>query len=200
VGVVDALEEGNKNSGVGVSENYIDAMVQGGVEWRFTGVYGEPRWEHKQKTWEMLCSLHTSVARPWVVAGDFNEILYNEEKEGGRPRTQRQLQAFHDALNTCQLSDMGYEGDMFTWQRGRVRERLDRAVANAEWRQMFPNARVVNCEMLKSDHRPVSIDTEGMEGLNMRDGPRRFEVRWLKEETVEEIIKNRMGESSNTRG
>ena len=37
---------------------------------------------------------------------------------------------FHDALSDCDLADMGYEGDRFTWQRGRVRERRDRGVAN----------------------------------------------------------------------
>jgi hypothetical protein len=59
---------------------------------------------------------------------NFNEILYHYEKEGGRAR---QLQAFHDALDDCALVDMGFTGDMFTWQRGKIRERLDRGVANA---------------------------------------------------------------------
>ena len=65
-----------------------------------------------------------------LLMGDFNEILYNSEKEGGRPRTQRQLEAFHDVLAECELNDMRFTGDMYTWQRGQIRERLDRAVAN----------------------------------------------------------------------
>jgi hypothetical protein len=59
---------------------------------------------------------------------NFNEILYHYEKEGGRAR---QLQAFHDALDDCALVDMGFTGDMFTWQRGKIREQLDRSIANA---------------------------------------------------------------------
>jgi hypothetical protein len=54
--------------------------------------------------------------------GDFNEILYNSEKKGGRPRSQRQLQAFHDVLSECELNDMGFTGDIYTWQRGNQRE------------------------------------------------------------------------------
>lgn len=92
------------------------------------------------------------MSLPWIVLGDFNEILYNFEKEGGRPRSQSQLQAFHDALSECGLSDMGYEGDMFTWQRGKIRERLDRGVTNVAWNSVHPNAKLTNCEMRKSDH------------------------------------------------
>ena len=58
----------------------------------------------------MIRSLRGTMTMPWLVLGDFNEILYNHEKDGGRPRTQRQLQAFHDALSACQLSDLGLKG------------------------------------------------------------------------------------------
>jgi len=55
---------------------------------------------------------------------------------------------------------------------------------------MFPGAGLVNGEMRKSDHRPLIVDTEAPAALNsdvvLR--PRRFEVRWLKEETVQEIV------------
>jgi hypothetical protein len=78
--------------------------------------------------------------KAWMVLGDFNEILYHYEKEGRRPRAQRYLQAFSDALGDCNLSDMGFNGDMFTWQRGKIRERLDQGVSNAMWNELFLNA------------------------------------------------------------
>jgi len=43
--------------------------------------------------------------------------------------------------------------------------------------------------MVKSDHRPIIVNTSGVIGqFPRREGPRRFEARWLKEETVEEIV------------
>jgi hypothetical protein len=54
-----------------------------------------------------------------------------------------------------ELVDIRYVGDIFTWQRGRIRERLDQGVANAQWNIMFPNAKLVKAETLKSDHRPT---------------------------------------------
>lgn len=86
---------------VEVTPNYIDVIIQDGVEWRLTGIYGEPRWDQKERTWAALRSIKSNVNEPWIVIGDFNEILYNHEKEGGQPRSQRQLQAFHDALAEC---------------------------------------------------------------------------------------------------
>jgi hypothetical protein len=60
------------------------------------------------------------------------------------------MQAFHDALIDCELFDMGFSGDSFTWQREKVRERLDRGVTNVQWNLLFPLACLVNGGMTKS--------------------------------------------------
>ena len=72
---------------------------------------------------------------------------------------------FSEALDDCNLLDTGYNGDIFTWQRGKIRERLDQGVSNALWNDLFPNARLVNGEMTKSDHRPLIIETDGPPAL-----------------------------------
>jgi hypothetical protein len=121
---------------------YIDVQIveNPGKIWRLTGIYGEPRWEDKYKTWDKLRELKSNTDMPWMVFGDFNEILYSHEKEGGNQRPQYCMQAFHDALSDCELEDLGYSGNIFTWKRGRIRERLDRAVANEAWNTMHPGA------------------------------------------------------------
>jgi hypothetical protein len=48
------------------------------------------------------------------------------------------MKAFRDVLQDCSLSDLGFQGSLFTWTNGRegddfIKERLDRAVANHEW-------------------------------------------------------------------
>jgi endonuclease/exonuclease/phosphatase family metal-dependent hydrolase len=127
---------------------------------------------------------------PWLALGDFNEILYNYEKEGGRPRSQQTMQAFHDALKDCELEDMGYVGYLFTWRRGKLRERLDRGVVNDQWNSAFPFASLVNSETTRSDHRPLLVDTKYLSNLHAhKETPRRFEARWLHEEAVEEMVK-----------
>ena len=141
-------------------------------------------------TWDYIRHLHSVVDLPWIMAGDFNEILYSHEKEGGAIRPQRCMQAFRDTLIECDLEDMGHIGDIFTWRRGRIRERLDRAVCDPRWAAMFPLAAVVNEDFGKLYHRPIVIDTEHNSGMlipRVRGTPR-FEARWLCESSVEHII------------
>ena len=86
---------------------------------------------------------------PWLCCGDFNEILFNYEKEGGPPRVERCMEDFRKALEDCDLHDLGFTGDPFTWRNNHhvaasyKRERLDRAVANSTWRNNFSLVKVI---------------------------------------------------------
>jgi hypothetical protein len=135
-----------------LSKYHIDALVQeeNGVEWRLTGIYGELKMEEKAKTWRLLRLLHNQYNKPWICMGDFNEILFDCEKIGGQPRPAGYMERFRNALADCNMEDLGFVGDVFTWRNhhhraeGYIKERLDRAVANIEWRGLFPLIRVVN--------------------------------------------------------
>lgn len=151
------------------SDNHIDVDVTktDGSAWRFTGVYGFPQTEAKHRTWALLkdLRLQDSINVPWLCAGNLNEILFQHEKEGGCLRPQAQMDRFQDAIDFYGLRDLGFEGDIFTWQNqqsralGYVRERLDRALANESWREKFPTIFVQNGDPRHSNHRPVIITT-----------------------------------------
>lgn len=102
----------------GKSKYHIDVDVKekNGRLWRFTGIYGESQSDLKDRTWEMLRGLTTPNDGPWLCAGDFNEILYSHEKEGGRPCSQACMDKFWEALDFCDLHDLGFFGDVFTWR------------------------------------------------------------------------------------
>ncbi|KAL0327086.1 UNVERIFIED_CONTAM: hypothetical protein Sangu_1786600 [Sesamum angustifolium] len=53
--------------------------------WRFTGIYGEPDNSKRERTWGLLSWLRKQSNRPWLCAGDFNEILDQSEKIGVAP-------------------------------------------------------------------------------------------------------------------
>jgi hypothetical protein len=161
-GLVLFWNDENKIISEYISPNCIDVVFEtaNDILWRFTGFYGEPSWEDRHISWSCLRDLSTRSSLPWIVMGDFNEILYSDEKEGGNPRPDRMMQEFRNCLSDCELHDMGYSGDKFTWRRADVRERLDRAVCNSEWKGLFPLASVSNEPHYRSDHRPVMVNTE----------------------------------------
>ena len=88
-----------------LSKYHIDSVIkeEDGMEWRFTGVYGESRSEDKDNTWDTLRSLKDKFNLSWLCCGDFNEILFNYEKEGGPPRAERSMEKFRQALEDCDL-------------------------------------------------------------------------------------------------
>jgi hypothetical protein len=47
------------------------------------------------------------------------------------------MKNFRDAIEDCNLADFGYTGHKFTWHRGLIRERLDRALTNEAWNSFF---------------------------------------------------------------
>ncbi|KAA3464320.1 reverse transcriptase [Gossypium australe] len=66
------------------SKWHIDIMVKediGKEEWRFSGFYGSPYMKDKDFAWTLLKRLGQECKSPWLVAGDFNEIMYPFEKK-----------------------------------------------------------------------------------------------------------------------
>lgn len=97
---------------------HIDVVVvgEGGSKWRLTGVYGESKAGERENTWRLLRTLHAQVNLPWLCLGDFNEILFVGEKEGGPTRAQGCMEAFRRCLEHCEREDLGFVGDPFTWR------------------------------------------------------------------------------------
>jgi hypothetical protein len=69
------------------------------------------------------------------------------------------MKAFHDCLSDCGLEAHGYIGVMFTRRRGKIKERLDRAMADVAWNNLFPQRKAINDRMTKSVHISITINT-----------------------------------------
>ena len=66
------------------STNHIDAIVNQRVDdaWRFTGFYEDPDTANQENSQGLLRVLSHQFNLPWVCMGDFNEILFANEKMG----------------------------------------------------------------------------------------------------------------------
>ena len=101
------------------SVNHIDAIINKDSEttWRFTGFYSEPETHKRRESWDLLRSLHQQSSLPWLCTGDFNEIVKQSEKIGGRERPQGQMQIFRKVLDEYGFIDIGFKGSPFTWSK-----------------------------------------------------------------------------------
>ena len=75
-------------------------------------------------------------------------------------------------------------------EKGRIRERLDRAVCNQRWNDLFPLAAVIHEDFSRSDHRPIVVDLQYLSSATVAQpsGKKRFEARWLMEESVDSVV------------
>ncbi|XP_042942790.1 uncharacterized protein LOC122276974 [Carya illinoinensis] len=171
---------------------HISAVVKeedNGQTWQFTGFYGHPETAKRKGSWQLLEMLKPPTPMAWQCAGDFNEILHQKEKQGAVSRPYKQIEDFKKVVEICGLQDLHSLGQSFTWsnnRRGRdfTKERIDRAMVNKEWSELFSSATCTALAAIKSDHSPLCISKhkEG-NGKRKRKVCFRYEVAWdLKEE------------------
>lgn len=51
----------------------------------------------------------------WIVGGDFNVILNENEKLGGLDFTRNEAIEFAQCLNGCALVEINFSGNRYTW-------------------------------------------------------------------------------------
>ena len=72
----------------------------------------------RSRDWQLLQHLHSRHSIPWLCPSGFNEILTSKEKQGGLQKPLNLVQAFRASLLHCGLVDLGFRGNMFTWNSG----------------------------------------------------------------------------------
>ena len=102
---------------------------------------------------------------PWVCLGDFNEILSSNERNGRIPKPLWPIQDFQTTLLHYGLVDLGFQGYRYTWRNRRhgndfVEQWLERVYASEDWRELYPQAKVLHTTAAYSDHNPILLTTE----------------------------------------
>ena len=146
------------------SMNIIDVLInlEDGSVWKSTFVYGEPKTKQRYQFWDLLRFIRAHWNGPWLCAEDFNEALSSDEHLGRTRRGESQMKLFRECLENCGLLDLGFSGPKFTWnnrQEGinNVRVRLDRAVVNGQFLQLFDDCHVDNIITFSLDHYAILI-------------------------------------------
>src|SRR4051812_28976585 len=89
----------------------------GDGQFRATFVYGEAQVSERYKTRDGIKSIAGASGLPWLAIGDFNEVLHQFEHDGVNCRSQAQMDGFWDTLDICGLTDLGYQGRDWTFEK-----------------------------------------------------------------------------------
>ncbi|KAK4350790.1 hypothetical protein RND71_030103 [Anisodus tanguticus] len=85
--------------------------------------------------WDKLRDYGTSISQPWIVLGDFNTVMREEERYNMAPIGNYEMKDVIDCRNDLGLSDMNSTGCEFTFNRDNKFSKLDRALINGVWLQ-----------------------------------------------------------------
>ena len=87
------------------------------------------------------------------------EITANHEKERGTLRSPASFVSFNNMIRDTGLLEFPAKGNQMSWQgrrnKGIVKCRLDRALANEDWHALFPCSYTEYLGMVSSNHRQV---------------------------------------------
>lgn len=113
--------------------------------------------------------------------GDFNEVLHRSEHVGVQERSYAQIAGFREMVDVCGLSDLGYEGHSWTYEKkvaggSYCRVRLDQTLASPEWSSCFPSAKVRHLTLAASDHCPIVLESERSRAKKRRKGRFHYET------------------------
>ncbi|XP_050280328.1 uncharacterized protein LOC126721320 [Quercus robur] len=129
---------------------------------------------------------------PWVLAGDFNEPLMEEDKFEGKAVSVNRSHLFKECLDKCNMIDIGFSGPRFTWTNRRefqtlIQERIDRVFVNPSWCVLYSEARVVHFTRCHSDHCPILLEMQ-LRTILGEIRPFRFQTSWLLEPSFPFVV------------
>ncbi|XP_062103490.1 uncharacterized protein LOC133814562 [Humulus lupulus] len=139
--------------------------------------------EERKGLWALLTGSQ-QVDLPWLVVGDFNAVFEFDDRIGGRPVTELEVEDSSLWRANAMLSKIHLNGSHFTWSNkqkegSRIFSKLDRCFVNEKLINALPDSEVrINWDTI-SNHYFCIIKTVQFQILGVR--PFRFFNMWTKD-------------------
>ncbi|KAJ6377597.1 hypothetical protein OIU76_026551 [Salix suchowensis] len=132
------------------------------ISFHITFVYGLHTIVARRSLWDSLRAW--CPPSPWMILGDFNSLLSQDDKLNGSAVSMYETADFHRCCLDLGLYDLNYTGCHFTWSNGSVWSKLDRVLANPSWASLCRVAHVnFGNQGAFSDHSPVLVRLDPQE-------------------------------------
>jgi hypothetical protein len=151
--------------------------------WILSCVYGPSNISDRMAFWDSFAAIGESFEASWLCIGDFNSILMQAKKQGGRPVAGSSQCPFKRFIDNFGMIDLGFPRNPFTWSNNRqglenIKERLDRGLASPSWIHLHSEFSLIHLSAHNSNHNPISLNTNST--CCFLAIPFRFEEFWTK--------------------
>ncbi|XP_044472228.1 uncharacterized protein LOC123200909 [Mangifera indica] len=157
-----------------------------------TIVYGSNNPMERKVLWRNLINqAHMMQNTPWIIMGDFNTIKHPLEKVGGAAWGNYYCEDLSNCMRDAELDDLRFMGHLLTWSNcsegaRRIACKLDRALINDSWKDLFPNAMAHFFNPSISDHSPCLVRVGTIE--DCRKVPFKFYNMWTHHENFLNVV------------
>ncbi|XP_020705885.2 uncharacterized protein LOC110116580 [Dendrobium catenatum] len=132
-------------------------------KWIIASVYGNNDLYKRKNLWNTLEGISNPVY-PIIIGGDFNCILSQKDKLGGKRFKYTQgVQDFNNFISSCDLHELKFIGPRYTWCNkktggARIMERLDKCFLNSAALLSIINLVVKHLPRIASDLCPILVN------------------------------------------
>lgn len=132
-------------------------------------VYAANEEDKRRELWKEIVDLGASLSymnRPWIMLGDFNQVLHPQEHSGNISlNVDRRIRDFRCCLLDAELADLVFKGNTFTWwnksKTRPVAKKIDRILVNERWCTHFPSSFGLFGDPDFSDHVSCGVVIDG---------------------------------------
>ncbi|XP_074315057.1 uncharacterized protein LOC141651237 [Silene latifolia] len=135
--------------------------LQSGYSWTCSIIYGCNKDSERTSLWQSILQCKSIVHGPWLLMGDFNNVLHIGERIGSEV-TLAEIRDFQQCVDSCGLYDLVNQGAYFTCnnkqeENKHVFSRIDRVLANDLWIDSGPSGIASFLPEGLFDHSPCII-------------------------------------------
>ncbi|KAI8566950.1 hypothetical protein RHMOL_Rhmol02G0082600 [Rhododendron molle] len=153
-------------------------------------IYGHNSMVDGRRLWEDMRTLAPTIGdTPWLQFGDFNVVRRSSERLEGFDNV-ASLE-FNTCLDDINMDDMPFKGLWFTWSnkrggQGNVKSKLDRALINGSWLDIFPELETIFLAPGISDHCFILVNVLL---YTPRRSPFKFFNFWMRHDQFKEELR-----------
>ncbi|KAL5127208.1 hypothetical protein HKD37_14G039672 [Glycine soja] len=104
-----------------------------------TAIYALNKLDQRRTLWTDIECIHGNQHGPWVLLGDFNNVLKAKDRVGGNLVTESEYEDLAKMMRNTRTFEKDSTGDYYTWSNkqtdGMIYSRIDRVLGNVEWFQ-----------------------------------------------------------------
>ncbi|GFY85411.1 hypothetical protein Acr_04g0001490 [Actinidia rufa] len=160
------------------SDQVIHCLVtckSSSIKFHLSFVYAFNTIVGRRPLWDNLRRFGSDCVVPWMILGDFNNVLSNDEKVNGLPVTSYATRDFRNCCYDTDISDMSSSGVFYTWKLKAVKDPL-KDLNRKEFSHISSRVEAVEEELIRAQQHLY----DNLEDQNLQIGISELRTKTLK--------------------